>query len=243
MNGLTAADFADTGQWRLIIKIFKDGMTAHLENTIRPEIEPQLMFSGNWNPAEEKLRENIENAVYDHPRLLDDFATKIIIYDPNTLFIPTELVEEEEGAEEKYHTTVFPCEASDVMIDTDKDLTATYSMAPGVKSFLYRTFPGCRIHSNLMDKVKRFRNEGEGLRLYVTVRDVEFDLVLLDGESLISASTHKWKELTDVVYHGFNLLNVYELDPMKTQFFIFGKEWPDNLKEFIQSKTKKLTLK
>ena len=102
MNGLTSADFADTGQWRLILKIFPSGMSAHLENTIHTDLEPQLLFSTQWEVDGANLLRNIENAVYDHPRVLDDFSARIIIYERKVLFMPTELIEETEGAEESY---------------------------------------------------------------------------------------------------------------------------------------------
>ncbi len=40
MNGLTAADFADTGQWRLIVRIYRGGISAHLENTLHEGLSP-----------------------------------------------------------------------------------------------------------------------------------------------------------------------------------------------------------
>lgn len=238
MNGLTAADFADTGQWRLLIRIRKDGMSAHLENTIRKEIEPQLLFSKTWNSADERLLENIENTVYDNPRVLDDFATRIILYDPCTLFSPTELIEETEGSEENFHTTVYPCEPADVMSDTDSDITATYSMAPGVKSFLYRTFPGSRITSNLMDEVRHLRKDNLGLSLYVNIREGEADYIFLEDKNLLSASTHVWRDLADVIYQAFNLYEVYEKDPRSVSLSIKGIELPQQLREYVEANGK-----
>ena len=65
MNGLTVADFADTGQWRLILKIFNTGIVAYLENTIHTDLEPQMLFSTQWEADGVNLLRNIENAVYD----------------------------------------------------------------------------------------------------------------------------------------------------------------------------------
>ncbi len=67
MTALTAADYADTGQWRLIVKIFADGISAYLENTLHDDVEPQELFTSSWENNPDGLLQRIENAVYDHP--------------------------------------------------------------------------------------------------------------------------------------------------------------------------------
>lgn len=226
MNGLTAADFADTGQWRLILKIFPTGMNAHLENTLHPDLEPQMLFSTQWEDDGANLLRNIENAVYDHPRVLDDFSARIIIYDRKVLFMPTELVEETEGAEETFYTSLYETEASDVITETDRDITVAYAPASGLKGFLNRTFPGARIGCNLMGAVKRFRNDGDGKRICIFVRNWEADFILLDGQNLISASTHSWTAPSDISYHGFNILDVYGVNPSDVVAIFEGDDVP-----------------
>ncbi len=227
MNGLTAADFADTGQWRLILKIFPTGMNAHLENTLHPDLEPQMLFSTQWEADGVNLLRNIENAVYDHPRVLDDFSARIIIFDRKVLFMPTELVEETEGAEEAFYTSLYASDASDVITETDGDITVAYAPATGLKGFLNRTFPGARIGCNLMVVVKKFRNDGSGKRLCLDIRDGEADFILLDGQNLISASTHSWIDPADIAYHGFNILDVYGVSPSEVIVVIGGDHVPE----------------
>ena len=224
MYTLTAADFADTGQWRLLLKIGVTGLEALLENTLHPEIEPQALCTAKWDLNKDMLRKNIEDAVYNNPRLLDDFATKIILYDPRTLFIPTEIAEETAGAEEELYKKVYTAEEPDIMTDFDKDLTAAWSLAPGVKSFLMRTFPGARITCNLMELVRNLRKKNEGLTLYALARDGEVDIILLDGENLISASTHEWNHTDDIAYLALNLLEVYGYKLQETNVVLEGAE-------------------
>lgn len=213
MTTLTAADYADTGQWRLIVRIFSTGMSAYLENCLHEDVEPQELFSSVWgNGAEDVLRQ-IENAVYDHPRVLDDFSARIIVYDPRTLFMPTELLTETEGAEETYYTSLYETSESDIMCETDGDITAAFSLVAGLKGFLSRTFPGARIGCNLMGEVARLRKTGEGVRMHVACRTGEADFIFLDGKGLVSASTHVLTGDTDVAYHLFNIIDVYGYDP------------------------------
>ena len=209
MYTLTAADFADTGQWRLLLKIGVTGLEALLENTLHPEIEPQPLCMAKWDLNKDMLRKNIEEAVYNNPRLLDDFATKIILFDPRTLFIPTEIAEESAGNEEELYKKVYTAEEADIMIDFDKDITAAWSLAPGIKSFLMRTFPGARITCNLMELVRNLRKNNQGLTLYAFSRTGETDIILLDDDNLISASTHEWHHVDDIAYLAINLLDVY----------------------------------
>ena len=209
MYKLSAADFADTGQWRLLIKIGYTGLEAFLENTLHPEIEPQFFCNASWEFNRDKLRNNIEDAVYNNPRLLDDFATRIILYDPRTLFIPTEIAEKSVGAEEELYKKVYVAENADIMTDADKDITAVWSMAPGIKSFLMRTFPGARITCNLMDKIRAIRKSNKGLSLFAYPHDAETDIIFLDEDNLISASTHEWSHMDDIAYLFLNLLDIY----------------------------------
>lgn len=223
MTALTAADYADTGQWKLIMNIYTTGMEAFLENTLHPDVELQLLFSVKWENDPGNLLEHIENAVYDHPRVLDDFSASIILFDPRTLFIPTAVLDEEDSEIEIY-TSLYNAEPTDILVETDRDLTATSSMAPGIKSFLKRTFPGTIISTNLMNQVRNLRKEKSGKddeenslvrmkKMIVTERDNEADFILLENKSLISASTHSIKAKEDIIYHVYNIIDAYGLKP------------------------------
>ena len=236
MNGLTAADFADTGQWRLTVEISKEGIGAWLENLLRTDIERQLLFESKWKENDEALLSNIENAVYDHPRVLDDFSAKIILFDRNTLFIPTDLAERGEINEEECYSDVFNVDPENVITEQDKDLIACFSLINGLKSFLLRTFPGARITSNLMDKVKRYRKEGEYYEINCDVRENEADFIFLHNTNLISASTHSWSAPSDVIYLLFNLMEVYNINPQDVKIKVRGLKFVGEEKDFIKSR-------
>lgn len=222
MYQLTAADFADTGQWRLLLKIGMTGLESFLENTLHPEIEPQPLCKVEWDFNRDMLRKNIEDAVYNNPRLLDDFSTRIILYDPRTLFIPTIIAEEKAGEEEIQYTRVYSAEESDIMSDSDGDITAVWSLAPGVKSFLQRTFAGARITCNLMEEVRNLRKNNEGISVYAITRTGETDIILLKNKDLLSASTHEWNHHDDIAYLVLNLLDVYNINISDVTVLIEG---------------------
>lgn len=222
MYKLTAADFADTGQWRLLLKIGCTGLEAFLENTLHSEIEPQPLCDVKWSLNKDALKQNIEDAVYNNPRLLDDFATRIILYDPRTLFIPTVKAEEMAGAEEYLYKKVYAAEEQDIMTDCDRDITAVWSLAPGVKGFLMRTFPGARISCNLMEKVRQKRKGNPGVTLFAEARKGEVDVILLENGNLLSASTHEWHHSDDIAFLAMNLLEVYGKKLAETKVIMEG---------------------
>lgn len=228
---MTAADYADTGQWRLIVRIYPDGMTAHLENTLHSDVEPQELFTSKWDVDSGALLQHIENSVYDHPRMLDDFSARITVYDPRTAFIPTELLLDTEGVEDHYYTMLYGGEPEDVMVDTDRDVTATSCLVAGLKGFLNRTFPGARVCNHLMEEVRHERKKGDGKRLKITLREKDADFVLLDGEKLLSATTRNYFEGGDIAYYSFNLFSVYGVNPKEVSVESCGVEMPDDAKE------------
>lgn len=234
MNGLSAADFADTGQWRLIIKIFSNGMSAYLENTIHTDLEPQLLFSSNWESDPDALLRNIESSVYDHPRVLDDFSARIIIYDRKTVFMPTQLAEEIEGGEEIYYTALYSVNPEDVISEAEGDVTAAYSPAPGLNGFLNRTFPGARITCNLMNSYRRVKKTGTGNRIYIETRPGEADFILMNGDSLLSASTHSWNAESDILYHAFNIMDVYGISPRETTCILDNENMSGETKGMLE---------
>lgn len=191
MYELTAADFADTGQWRMTINISLRGLEAILTNTVHKETRPQTLCKVIWEKCHgTRLRNNIENAVYDNLRLLDDYSTKIVFFDPKTLFLPTSLAEENPGFEGEYHSGIYNCEPEDVMSDCDSDVTATWSFAPGIKGFISRTFPGARITCNLLEGLRKCRVAGNEPKLSIFEREEETDMILTDNGNLISAVTY-----------------------------------------------------
>lgn len=234
MTRLTPSDYADTGQWRLLIKIFRTGMSAQLNNTLHEDVEPFVLFDTEWEADDDNILFKIEETVYSHPRVLDDFAAKIVLYEPNCLFIPSELIDDEEGNEEKYYTTLFPCEPCDIMTERDRDISVAYNPGKGVKSFLKRTFPGTRITSNLMDAVKAKRIRNTGKSLFIIERDKESDFILLDGKNLISASTHQTLNGSDTLYQAFNILRAYDIKIGDLKIEMEGDEKVSEVKKLLE---------
>ena len=198
MYTLTAADFADTGQWRMILNIRKDGLDAWLENTVRAGIPPQKLCEVSWEEDPAMLLKHLEEAVYENPRLLDDFATRIILFDEHTLFIPEEITEESEKTEAEIYQQIYDAESSDIMYETKGGITGVWSMGTGIRSFLLRTFPGARLSNNLLEGVDKALKNPMGWHLTANVRRNEADVIVTVNGKLMAASTRKIQEENDL---------------------------------------------
>lgn len=216
----TAADFADTGQWRLILNIRREGLDAWLQNTLHPEYPPQKLCESSWHDSKLSLLKNLEEAVYQSPRLLDDFATRIVLFDSHTLFVPVEYAEETAESETELYNAIYKAESNDIMTETRQGITAIWTMAPGVREFLLRTFPGARLTCNLMEKVSETMADKTGTALKAEIRDKEADVVLIDEEGLLAASTIEWEKRSEIDKYIEDVLKAYGHDGADTDIKI-----------------------
>lgn len=225
----------DTADWRLIIHISEDGMSAYLRHEEDP-LEPiATLFELNWERDETLLLERIENVVYDHPQLLDDFSAEVIIRAPKTLWVPSEFLDEP-GAEYELYQTVYEAEPEDIFIDDRLEEKCLYSLVTGLLSFLRRTLPGARIRSHLGVIVGKFHDRiADVPRIYVDMQGEEVDIIAFDGKRLLSSATYECHGLKDIAYHIFNVIEIEGIDPTQCQVYVSGsRERRNNLVKLLR---------
>lgn len=220
---LTPADFADTGQWRLLIYINSNGMCAYLKDISdrsRPVVE---MFNSRWDAADnDSILHHIENAVYDNPGLLDDFATDIIIDTNYTTLVPSQIVNEEILEDEIFHA-LYPVNNMETMTDYAGAATVIFSLCNGLESFLSRTLPGCRIRNNLAILIENFYPKvSDTPRIYVDIKDNSVNIFAFDSSRLLAASCRRWRNTDDISYFVYHLLDAYSLPPESSEIYIAG---------------------
>lgn len=212
----------DTAEWRLVVYISETGMSAYLKNLENPLQEVVTLFEEKWDWEESSLLRRIETAVYDHPQLMDDFSTEIVVCSPRTMWVPEEVVEDGNDEVELYNR-IYRAEAGDVMSDSFSGMICLYTLAQGLPAFLHRTLSGARITCHLSLLAKRFMSRGADMpRIYADIRDGEVDFVVLDERRMLLSCTHQWHDKMDIAYHIFNLMDVYGLDPKNTQVSLSG---------------------
>lgn len=215
--------FTDIGVWRLFIYISEQGMSAYIKNIQQPSLPPQLLFETEWKPAEESLLRKIESTVYDNPRLLDDYATEVIIQSGKCLQIPADLIAENQEAEEDFFCTVFKVEPDDIFFDDNGTEFCLYTLTPGLPAFIRRTLPGAKVRSHLSNLICHLRNRTSDMsRIYCDIRNGQMDIVAFSGKELLSASTQYWETPEDISYRILLLMQTYELTRDKVEIKLSG---------------------
>lgn len=237
-----AVDFTDTGVWRLIIYISCRGMTALLKHTEDPAQPLVRLFSTSWDDDGAPLLQKIESAIYDHPRVLEDYATDIIVETPRLTWMPDELLDLED-AESTVFYSIFPTVNGEFLSEQSAGITALYSLCDGLGAFISRTIPGARVRPHISILVDRLRRlSAETPVVYVDVRDGEADLIAFDGKQLLSTVTHKWQAPADVAYRIFQLADALGLSAESLIVSLSGQaDVVEELKEFLSEHCRKVT--
>lgn len=228
-----ALDLSDTGLWKLISVVSTSGMRGWLRHTEQKSAAPIGLFDTQWPVDDTPLLKKIENTVYDNPRMLDDYATEIILTTPRTLIIPSAILDEDEGKVENLYLQIFDVQPDDIFYDRCGDETIVYSLAAGLPAFIRRTIPGARVKNHLSILIDRFRNQSSELhRIYVDIREKESDIIAFKGKKLLSASSQIWNATSDIAYNVVRLMKAYTIGKEDAEIRISGI--PDNKTELAE---------
>lgn len=212
----------DTAYWRLTVHISRTGMSAYLKNEEDPTEPVVTLFSDTWVRNDESLLRHIETVVYDHPQLLDDFSTDIVISTDRALWVPREMLDEP-GSEYEIFNRIYRAEEEDISVDEFEDMACLYTLVPGLLPFIRRTLPGARTWCQQTVAVRRFIDRGADMpRVYVDIRPGETDIMAFDGRRLLMSATHPWRDRMEIAYHIFNTMSVCGLDPGASQVSLSG---------------------
>lgn len=204
-------------------------MSAFLKNEEDP-MEPLItIFSESWPREDSGLLRRIETAVYDHPQLLDDFSTEIIINTERVVWVPRREIEREDGAlierdEAELYNIVYEAAEEDIFIDEQGDRLCLYTLVPGLYPFIRRTLAGARTWCQQTLAVRRFSEQVSDMpRFYVDIREGEADYYAFDGRKLLFAVTHPWRDRMEIAYRVFNMMELWKLDKNNTKVMLSGK--------------------
>lgn len=211
---------SDTDRWQLAVWLSDHGAQAWLMPRSNPLEGRRILLDASWEPDKEGLLNRIENVIYDHPSVLDDYTTAIVVESARTLMVPNARVADQTDAVSLY-TRVFTSRDEDVIADeTDPPETALLTLTPGMLPFLQRTFPGARVYSHLNRLKSVLREAGRGLRIYLLTRGRQADILAFSDTVLLSASTHDWHQWEDLAYMALNLADAYRLVPAEASILI-----------------------
>lgn len=217
----TAADLADTGQWRLILHIDEGGMSGWLATATPGDIPPGALFSSRWADRRDNILKEIENTVYDHPRVLDDYSTDIILATDKVMWVPQRELEVD-NAEETIYTALFPALAGEAMTDMLGPVPALFTSGAGLKAFIGRTFAGARVRCQMSLTASAACVPSERARVIIDIRQGKADFVIADRGDFKAGVSHDWGDPADIVYHLFQLLDLLAIDRAEADIVIAG---------------------
>lgn len=230
---LGMASLADTGQWLLVVEISATGISAVLKNVDYDDTPLVPLFSRVWEDRREDLLSNVEAAVYDNPRMLEDFATHVIINTRRALWVPEDLAPDEDF-DENLFTRVYPAESMDICADFGKEEVCLHTLVPGLNAFLQRTLPGSRTSSHLSVLKAAFSefdsHSSRPNTIYVNIREGEADVFLFSEGRFLCGTVHEWKEFPDLVYKALLVCHAYGVSPHSTSVVLACH---DSLKEAL----------
>lgn len=220
----------DAAEWRLAAYISETGMSAWLRNLENPLDPIVTMFEQKWESDETGLLRHIENAVYDHPQLLDEFSTDIVVCCRRTIWAPEKLSADYDEQATIY-TSVYTADEEDILSDSCEGMNCIYSFTAGLPGFLRRTLPGARVLCHQSALVKRaLRRAADMPTIFVDIRDDEADFTAVDGRNLLLCATHRYRRPEDIAYHVFNIMDIFGMKPHETQVSLSGRK---DVKQFL----------
>ncbi|MDE5585484.1 MAG: DUF3822 family protein [Muribaculaceae bacterium] len=218
------SDLLDTGQWHLAVDISRHGFGAWLIPDASLGKPPRAIIREVWHPSEEGLLGRIEDAVFDNPTVLDDYSADIIVESDRQLWLPSLLYPTDEDCAEAY-VSIYGGDLLDVMVNDLGKEKCAFMLTPGLRAFMQRSFPGARIWSQQSLLKDAASHPHESFNCIVDVRESSFDIILFRRGELQCASTHIWKNETDIAYVMLNILQTYEAPTAETDVVFSG--WRD----------------
>lgn len=233
MNDLNLArgtDRADTGQWRLVIYITRTSLEAWLQPLADRRASRRIVRS-EWEAIGDgpDLLSKIENTVYDNPQLLDDYSADIIIETDRAMWVPAEIGDDEEQAEEIFNT-VYGCDPEDMMTDRGDGKTLLWWLTPGLPAFLSRTFPGARVsaHQSVIVSYLDRIQLPEGEVSVLNTRPGSCDVVLFKDGQLQTASTQRAANPEEAIYRLLRASEVYGFSPREGHIAVRDESGDDS---------------
>lgn len=193
----------DTGVWRLTVDISERSLQAWLRRPGEDDEEAYALARTVWS-GDDSLR-SVENAVYDNPLILNDFEADIVITTPRYLFVPAGLNGNSRALQTCYEQVFESVGADDLMADEMGEYLCLYTLMPGLKPFLSRTFAGSRISSHVSRLDALWREyAGEGVAVMVDLRGESVDIGVYRDGALQGMCSREYAAADDILYYVLN---------------------------------------
>lgn len=223
--------YSDPRRYNLILTLGTGRLQGWFVPYGRNDIPPVKGIEVAYTPEEDRTLAQIENAVYDNPILLEEYDCHILIDTPKQLLVPGK---EPGNLAAQSMKRFYESEESDVFTAPMGEATIAFTLCPGLRSFLNRTFAGVTPQHRLSPLFRWFsadRNAPGRVRVYADVDAPYLHLLAFNGERLLHASTHRAPATADAAYLIFALWQQLGLGADGGQLNISGS--PQTRKELM----------
>ena len=223
-QGLNKDLIKDPRLWRLALRINETKL--HVVLFCSVEDNSLIYREISLDSAVSSMQKAIEEAIYDNPLLLSDFArVDCIIETDKFTIIPSEI--DNTDVQEKIFSETFPTFEGAVVENKLKELDASILMGVDEEliNFLQRTFHNACIQHHLAPLCTYFNRKsrlGNAGKMYAHIHDNKLDLLAFGKDSLRFANTFDFREPIDAIYYIFACREMLQLDAGSDELFIAG---------------------
>lgn len=203
--------------WQLLMEV---GPTALAVVAFSPmEHHSMLYESIPYDEAAPTPLRRLEDAVYDNPLLLADFARITVLYD-TPRFLPLPLMPEDDAV--AMFRRVFPTDTSlppSRVLVTDietMNLTIAFEIPTDILGFIRRTFPSVHIEHHLAPLCRYFKVKHSGRphgKTLVNLRGNRLDIVTLGHEAPLMVNSFRFDTPLDAAYYILSARQRLSLPP------------------------------
>ena len=210
--------------WRMALRI--DEKKLHVVLFCSVEDNSLIYRELSLDPAAQSLQKAIEEAIYDNPLLLSDFAHVDCVIDAKKFtIIPSEI--DDYDLQRSIFNETFPSFEGEIIANELKESNANILM--GVQqdliNFLRRTFNNPEILHHLTPLCTYFNRKnrlGNTGKMYAYIHDNRLDLLAFGKDSLKLANSFDFRDPMDVVYYILACRDMLKLDPGSDEMLIAG---------------------
>lgn len=210
--------------WRLALRI--DEKMLHVVLFCKVEDNSLIYRQIPLDQAAPSQQKAIEEAIYDNPLLLSDFAHIDCIVE-TTVFtiVPSEITDAE--LRRKIFNETFPSFDGSIVENELSELKATIMMGldEQLVNFLRRTFNNPSVLHHLTPLCTYFNRKsrlGNSGKMYAYLRPDRLDILSFGKDSLRLANTFAFRDPIDALYYILACRDMLQLDPSADEMLIAG---------------------
>lgn len=213
----------DTGLWRLVVEIGPSWLGAWINrvgagnNTpdggdgVTTGVAPdsagtslRRVARAQWDSGADCLH-CVENAVYDNPAILDDYEADIVLTTTRYLPVPRAWADSDELSVAAYSAVYGETDEEDLFADDLGEYAVLYTLHPGLKPFVQRTFAGARVCCHAVRWARHCLPKCEaGCDVFANFAGGILDVLLCIDGRVVSLSTRPAANADEALYHIAN---------------------------------------